>query len=82
MMENAQQSAPTVRDPRYEQRIIKFDGTLLYLRVDTGPDLESVLLCFDDGEPDTYDIGKLPGLKMARLFTEIMEHAGHKAVES
>lgn len=66
------------RNPRYQQQIIRFDGTPIYLRVDTGPNLESVLLCYEDGEPDTNDIGRLYGLKTADMFVALMELAGHK----
>lgn len=76
-----QQGPPSRRDPRYQQQIIKFAGTLIYLRVDTGPDLESVLICFDDDEPDTHDIGKTYGIKTAHTFIELMRHAGHAPSE-
>jgi hypothetical protein len=74
------QGPPVPRDSRYEQQIIKFAGTMFYLRIDTGPDLESVLLCLDDGEPDTYEIARLPGLKMANIFVAVMRQAGHAAI--
>ena len=60
--------AETVRVSAYQQEIIKLDGSSMYLRIDTGPDLESALLCVDDGEADTNDIATFYNIGMAKAF--------------
>ena len=60
--------AETLRVSAYQQEIIKLDGSSMYLRIDTGPDLESALLCVDDGEADTNDIATFYNIGMAKAF--------------
>ncbi len=61
------------KDYGYRQRIITLNS-FLYIREDTGPNLEEASLCFEDGEPDTFTLANFPSLKMMRAFIEIWDH--------
>lgn len=57
-------------DSGWKQDIIKINP-LLYVRIDTGPDHESAILCWDDGEADTRELARFPSLTLARTYIEI-----------
>ena len=71
MAETAQvSSGPVVlKDNGYRQRIIKLNA-LLYIREDTGPNLEEATLCLEDDEPDTHELARFTSLKTMQTFIE------------
>ena len=75
-MSSLSTSGPKPPQSAYRQEIIKLDGSSLYLRIDTGPDLESALLCLDDGEADTNDIATFYSITAAKAFGEFWNSRG------
>lgn len=55
-------------DRGYRQRIEKLNRATMYVRIDTGPNLEEAWLCVDDGEPDTHRIAKFVSIAYADAF--------------
>jgi hypothetical protein len=67
----ASQGPVTKPNPEWHHEEIKLEGTPFYVRIDTGPNHESALLCINDGEPDTYDVARFNSLKMADVFIDV-----------
>src|SRR5690554_6691650 len=51
------------RSSEWESKLHHIEGSLFYIRIDTGPNHEEALLCVDDGEPDTCDLARFNSLK-------------------
>ncbi len=70
MSETAASGETNRIDRGYRQRIEKLAGSSMYLRIDTGPDLEEAWLCVDDGEPDTHHVAKFISISYADEFAQ------------
>jgi hypothetical protein len=69
--ESVSQGPVTTPNPAWEHRRIELEGTPFYIRIDTGPNHESALLCIEDGEPDTFDVARFNSLAMAETFADV-----------
>lgn len=72
MSEGISQGPPIERDLRYQSEIVRFPGSVLYVRFESGPDLEDAWLCIEDGEPDMHDIATFSSHQCAQLFIAAM----------
>lgn len=62
-------SGPAIgRSRGYQQRIERCRNSSMYVRIDTGLNLEEAWLCVEDGEPDTHRVAKFVSIAYADAF--------------
>jgi hypothetical protein len=75
-MSEGTSQGPAARDPRYKSEIVRLPNTPLYVRLESGPDLEAAWLCIEDGEPDMHDLATFPNHQCAHVFITAMMARG------